>query len=229
MANQSGIQWKRVGVEAVVIVTSILLALAADAWWEQVGDRREEVALIEALSVTLRDDLLRVRDARDTIQFVSDGLIELEDHFATGDLRSRSDQDQQAMRAFMRFTQIEIRYAPFETLKDRGLEALSNPSLRNAVTALYEEELPRLQSNAEIDRLLSRDRILPFKLEYFDLDTDGNWVLRGDEPEVRNRGGTLVRYRRRTLVRFFLPSFDHAIDRMNETLQLVDEELARAR
>lgn len=45
------IPWLRVFVEGVVIVSSILLALAADAWWDGRQDRLEEERILRALSV----------------------------------------------------------------------------------------------------------------------------------------------------------------------------------
>lgn len=36
------IQWLRVSIEGLVIVSSILLALAGDAWWDGVKERTVE-------------------------------------------------------------------------------------------------------------------------------------------------------------------------------------------
>jgi hypothetical protein len=52
------IPWARVLVEGVVIVASILLALALDAWWERVRERELEAAFL----VQLREDLDRAGD-----------------------------------------------------------------------------------------------------------------------------------------------------------------------
>ena len=112
------------------------------------------------------------------------------------------------MRSLGRFTQVMIRYGPFEILKARGLGLISNQSLRVSLTSLYEDQLTELQSNTEIDRRLSRDRILPFQLDHFEIDEQGNWVLRQGEAEARSLGTTLARYRAQTLVRFYLPSFE---------------------
>ncbi len=52
-------------------------------------------------------------------------------------------------------------------------------------------------------------------------------MLRQGEAEARTLGATLARYRAQTLVRFYLPSFERAIELMNETLAEVDRELGR--
>ena len=43
------ISWPRISVEGIVIVASILLALAADAWWDGVQERAEERKVISAI------------------------------------------------------------------------------------------------------------------------------------------------------------------------------------
>jgi hypothetical protein len=54
MSNQS-IPWKRLSVEAVAIVASILLAFAIDAWWNNRQSRLEVQDTIENLTVEFGD------------------------------------------------------------------------------------------------------------------------------------------------------------------------------
>jgi hypothetical protein len=49
MAEVNIIPWKRLSVEAVAIVGSILLAFAIDAWWEDIQDARRQEKLVTAL------------------------------------------------------------------------------------------------------------------------------------------------------------------------------------
>ena len=50
MPDANSIQWKRLSVEAVAIVASILLAFAIDAWWqEKIEESRERELLIALL------------------------------------------------------------------------------------------------------------------------------------------------------------------------------------
>ena len=46
----SGLRWKRIAVEGVAIVLSILLAFAIDAWWDERGDRLEEQRVLRQLT-----------------------------------------------------------------------------------------------------------------------------------------------------------------------------------
>ena len=59
MAETQSIAWRRLSIEATVIVTSILLAFAIDAWWEERGERNAEVVLLERL----RADYIEIQSA----------------------------------------------------------------------------------------------------------------------------------------------------------------------
>ncbi len=59
MTETPTIAWKRLAVEAPVIVISILLAFAIDAWWEERSERKAEIVLLERL----RADYLEIQSA----------------------------------------------------------------------------------------------------------------------------------------------------------------------
>ncbi len=220
------VPWLRVFVEGVVIVGSILLAFGIDAAWEERQEREEERALIQEIRTTLSEDLEGVTQEADTMIWVNEGLQSLIQSLEAGaELDSVDPDHQRAFLALHRFVVVTVRYGPFETLKARGFDLVSNPALRVRLTSLYENQFPRLIENSEIDRRLSRERILPYMVEYLELDTGGNWVARQRVPEARSLGLTLARYRLETLVRFYLPSFETTIELMKETLDEIDAEL----
>ena len=55
MTETPRIAWKRVAIEAPVIVISILLAFAIDAWWEERSERKAETVLLERLQADYID------------------------------------------------------------------------------------------------------------------------------------------------------------------------------
>jgi hypothetical protein len=59
MTETQSIAWRRLSIEATVIVASILLAFAIDAWWEERGERNAEVVLLERL----RTDYIEIQSA----------------------------------------------------------------------------------------------------------------------------------------------------------------------
>lgn len=209
-----------------MIVVSILLAFGIDAWWDGQQFRRDERALLQELRNTLSEDLEGVTQAADTMIWVNEGLQALIGKLEAGtEMNSVEPDYQQAFRALHRFVVVTVRYGPFETLKARGLHLVSDQALRMRLTQLYEDWFPRVIENSEIDQRLSRERILPYMLEYLELDQQGNWVARQRLGEARSLGLTLARYRLETLVQFYLPSFSTTRELMQETLDAIDAEL----
>jgi len=61
------VPWGRLSAEGAVIVVSILLAFAVQAWWEQQQERRLEVERLSALSVEVAEAIRRIPDAEERI------------------------------------------------------------------------------------------------------------------------------------------------------------------
>lgn len=220
------IPWLRVLVEGVVIVGSILLAFGIEAWWDGVQREKEEQAVLGELRSTLSEDLQRVVQEGDTLVRVNERLESLIRRLESGaEMDSVDPEYQQDLWGLHRFLAINVRYGPFETLKDRGLDLVADQSLRWRLTSLYEDWFPQLIVNSEIDQRLVRERILPYMLEHLALDAQGNWIAHQNSAETRSRALTLARYRRETLVLFYLPSFSNTIELIEETLAAIDEEL----
>ena len=64
MNNSSEIPLKRIGIEAIAIVGSILLAFAIDAWWAERVDRGNEKAQLRRLHVEFQTNIDRI-DSRE--------------------------------------------------------------------------------------------------------------------------------------------------------------------
>jgi hypothetical protein len=62
MTAIENIPWKRLSVEAVAIVGSILLAFAIDAWWEERLDRQMEQIDLERLHAEFKRNLNRMNE-----------------------------------------------------------------------------------------------------------------------------------------------------------------------
>ena len=80
------IPWKRIFVEVIAIVGSILIAFALDAWWDGRSDRVQEVALLTALEedfavadssfeVTKAGHLAEVQSSKELIDYGESGQI----------------------------------------------------------------------------------------------------------------------------------------------------------
>lgn len=53
MSESRIIPWKRIAIESVAIVGSILLAFAIDAWWEKRQDREDELIILQSILAEL--------------------------------------------------------------------------------------------------------------------------------------------------------------------------------
>ena len=65
MNNTQSIPWRRISVEALAIVVSILLAFSIDAWWQ---DRSDQIRLKEYLSQVRADTLDNQRRLTEALQ-----------------------------------------------------------------------------------------------------------------------------------------------------------------
>ena len=74
MTNQTQtIAWRRLLSDGAVIVVSILLALWADAWWDNFKEHREEQELLGALQVEFRNNQENVTEHIEQVLVASKG------------------------------------------------------------------------------------------------------------------------------------------------------------
>ena len=73
MANAYEIPWKRICVEAVTIVGSILLAFAIDAWWEERQERDAELRQLHRVSAELDANAERIQRKLDVLADAIEG------------------------------------------------------------------------------------------------------------------------------------------------------------
>lgn len=221
--------WKHAAGEIVLIVVGVTIALATSSWYDSRQRLRDETALLGELRTTLGQDLAGVTTALDTMYQADQDIQLLVGLFESGTFDSDNPDHRALVGQLERFTQVTIRTGPFETLKARGLNLISSPALRVTLTSLYDDEFPILQSDADIDRQLTRERILPYLLEHFDLTDDGWAVKPGHLASAGSLGATLGRYRSRTLVRFYLPAFARTTKLMTQALSEIDSQLVNFR
>ena len=67
--------WKRLALEVVVIVGSILLAFGIEAWWDARGEAREEALVLQAIRSEMEATLERIDAHRARRAVVSEALV----------------------------------------------------------------------------------------------------------------------------------------------------------
>ncbi len=82
MPTANNIPWKRLTVEAVAIIVSILMAFAIDAWWDERQTRNEEQQILHGLKeefIVIHKTLTRDKAEHLTrLRFLEDLLLEFE-------------------------------------------------------------------------------------------------------------------------------------------------------
>jgi len=76
--TRKGSGWAHIAGESLLIIVSVLLALAADGWMKRRGDRAQETALLAALTTDFegaRADLVRVMAVHDSVLGATDHLM----------------------------------------------------------------------------------------------------------------------------------------------------------
>jgi hypothetical protein len=74
MNNAQNIPWKRISVEAVAIVASILLAFSIDALWENYQDRREEYEILLGLNDEFSRHVASIEESIRQVEQISDSI-----------------------------------------------------------------------------------------------------------------------------------------------------------
>jgi len=76
MKNAQTIPWKRISVESIAIVASILLAFGIDAWWGERLERSQEQILLTRLSTEFLTNLERIDEVKG-MSSILDGALRL--------------------------------------------------------------------------------------------------------------------------------------------------------
>lgn len=223
----SATNWKYALGEILLIVVGVSIALAASSWYENRQLRVNESTALAQLQTTLREDLDSIAIQYDTMGRVNQRIASFLERVETGHLNQAEITT--GVDAIQRFVTLTLRYGPYESLKARGMDLISDESLRVKITTLYEDEILNLVEDSLIDRRLVRDRQLPFILNSFWLDASADWVLKENSTASWQRDlATLGRYRARTLNRYYLPSFERTMSLMREVLTEIEAELHRS-
>lgn len=171
MSDKQAIQWKRISVEAVAIVASILLAFAIDAWWVEQAEERDEQ---ESLSLIHRDLLETEEQLRDYIAYVQSAAQSAVNAYVALSRPGPYDRDyiKTELHRVDRIT-VRIPRAAYQDLLSTGnLRIIEDRQLRDSIVRFYEhmertELIIRSNNETVFDGLLNdiyigEGLILPF-------------------------------------------------------------------
>jgi len=120
--------WKYAVGEVVLIVIGVTIALAANSWHEDRQERREEVLVLQQIQQALRIDVAQLEPRFATVKRLEQDILALLEHMQSE--MPYSTELEENFRSVRRWVGIRSNTAPFEALKSRGFDLISNGSLR---------------------------------------------------------------------------------------------------
>lgn len=149
MSNRQKISWKRLSVEAVAIVASILFAFAIDAWWDESQQQREMQTVMADLEASFAENVTLLDENIELVilyREILKGFIEME----PGDAANIPPE--------LTFDTLQSIWRPVTTtnnnsiliaiLDAENLTALAFPALRNAI-ARWRGQVNQLDERTE--------------------------------------------------------------------------------
>jgi hypothetical protein len=132
------INWAYAVGEIALIVAGVLIALAIDSWNQSRQDRRDELLVLRQLCSELRTDSTDAQfNIRDVEKARTSALL-IKAHLDRG-LAYSNSLDVHFGRLGM-LPQHLRNAGAYQTLKSRGLDLISNDTLRTEITHLYEAQ-----------------------------------------------------------------------------------------
>jgi hypothetical protein len=190
-------QWRRLLVEVVAIVGSILLAFAIDAWWDDRSDKIRLVGAIQNIADEVKDAREEIENAVKRNTFRIDGLRRFLS-FQPDELQALPDD------ALLSFSDVFYTPSPFDSsgyalqgfLAGGNLEIVADDELRSALIAWaqFPNEIERdyaesLQlSMALFERMVHHGVYVAFRNETGDLAIPDAFQLRDVLVSLRRDG-----------------------------------------
>ena len=131
--------------EIILVVIGILIALQINNWNEQKKDRKYEIKMLSEISSSLKNDVVYFKEMIKTF----DDLYETSDYFMELSKNNIIYHDSLLGKVFDLNSNINYQFnsGPYEALKSSGIDKISNDSLRNEITNLFDFELLILGNN----------------------------------------------------------------------------------
>jgi len=132
MSDTRKIQWKRLSVEGVAIVVSILLAFWIDAWWNDRQRTLEEEVILASLHLEAQDLLSSVDETRNYVGAIRDSTQQmLNASVATNDAMTHDEVDRLFNDVLWYVSAESINAPSIESLVNSGdIDIISNGDLR---------------------------------------------------------------------------------------------------
>ena len=218
--------WKHAVGELALIVSGILIALGANSWYESRQVRQDEIQILDQISQSLNEDyetLLNRTERITRFAATSDRLYD----FLQSD-EPMNEAHPAMFSAVNGFTAIQFQTAPFEALRSKGFDLVSNESLRLGLIELYDAIYTAAEANVDRDAFFVNSQIRPFLLKEFRRDASDNWNPK-DLNGVRDDAylANMSKLRAFSLKEYTLPSLQEAVNANRDLSKRIERFLGR--
>ena len=161
--------------EIVLVVIGILIALQINTWNEGRKTRISETKTLKEIRANLMFDLIELNsdiEIMDSITIAGEAVI---------DYLGKHNQPSDAFKHNVQVSRLNPHFDPmhggYSLLNSKGLDIISNDSLRGAISKLYESSYPYYEKY-ENERIFKINNIiLPKYSEYFSIVTDQDYFF----------------------------------------------------
>jgi hypothetical protein len=214
------IPWKRLTIEALVIVVSILLALAADAWWDGLQQREDETVMLQSLLNDLTQKQITLADNRRLNDAMMESATTLLNEFVEPNSQLDKVEVDTLIAGIMWFNgEDKWGSAPLDSLIVGGnISVISDPILRQELASI-QLSLNDLKRMSRSDEHYYTDIFVPFMMKNANL-------LQLRQYQLHLPGRPEQEYEQPTLN--YTNSFDHSVLLSDLEFQnLVDQRITQ--
>ena len=123
--------------EILLVIIGILIALQINNWNEENKTRKEESNILTEMKLALKSDLDYIDFSIKSHKLSTRNLTIIKEQFQ---LKTTTNDSLNYLYYSLLYTSpVEVTIVPFETLKSKGFDLISNNSLRNKILHYYEQ------------------------------------------------------------------------------------------
>ena len=154
------VNWRYAVGELLLIVVGVSIALAFSSWWEYRQARDDEAKILLQFEQTIGDDIKRLQAVISSFEVYDEGIVNL-----INLLRQRAPYTPDMDKLFgscVGWNQQTLNRGPYEVLKAKGFDLISNETLRMKLVDYYETHNTALELTSDENRVYNRDVVLPY-------------------------------------------------------------------